>query len=229
VADLLLVFLKLPVPGGAKTRLVPHLGPQAAAELYRVLAQEEVRATAPEAGEYERLLCFAPAAERDAIAQWFPGEELWPQPEGDLGTRMALAFAEGFRRGARRVAIVGTDVPAVSRAHVLEALHSLEAHDLTLGPAHDGGYYLLALRRPEPRLFAGIPWSTSLVGRETLARAEGFGLRVALLETLTDVDTIGDVRLEWPRLRGLLRGRPDLRQAVARALGEPADEPTDEG
>ena len=220
--DLLLVFLKLPVPGAAKTRLIPHLGPDAAAELYRVLAEEEVRATAPRPAEYERLLCFAPASEREAIARWFPGEELWPQPEGDLGARMAEAFAEGFRRGARRVAIVGTDVPGVSRAHVLAALHSLEAHDLAIGPSHDGGYYLLALRRPEPRLFEGIAWSTSLVLRETLERAEGLRLRVATLEPLTDVDTLDDVRLEWPRLSGLLAGQPELRRTVARALGKAA-------
>ena len=189
-----------------------------------MLAEEEVRATAPHPGEYERLLCFAPAVEREAIARWFPGEELWPQPEGDLGTRMAEAFAEGFRRGARRVAIVGTDVPGVSRAHVLAALASLEAHDLAIGPAHDGGYYLLAHAPPRAAALRGrrlehaprpapVPWS----GR----RASD--LRVASLKTLTDVDTLDDVRPEWPRLRGLLAGRPDLRRAVAAALGAPEE------
>ena len=224
MADLLLVFLKVPRAGAAKTRLVPCLGPAAAAELYRVLAEEEVRATTPHPGEYQRLLCFAPAVDGDAIARWFPGEERWPQPEGDLGTRMAAAFAEGFRSGARRVAIVGTDVPSVSRGHVLAALASLDAHDLAIGPTHDGGYYLLAMRRPEPRLFDGVAWSTPLVLHHTLDRASGLDLRVASLETLTDVDTLDDVRTEWPRLRGLLEGRPDLRRAVAAALGKAPEE-----
>jgi hypothetical protein len=139
--------------------------------------------------------------------------------------RMAAAFGEGFRRGARRVAIVGTDVPGVSREHVLAALASLDGHDLAVGPAHDGGYYLLAMRRPEPRLFEGVAWSTPLVLRETLERAASLGLRVASLETLVDVDTLDDVRLEWPRLLGLLSGRPDLRRVVAEVLGEAPERP----
>jgi rSAM/selenodomain-associated transferase 1 len=218
LADLLLVFLKWPRPGAAKTRLVPQIGAEAAADLYRLLAEEEVRGTAPDAGEYQRLLCFAPAEEGEAIARWFPGESLWPQPPGDLGGRMAEAFAEGFRRGARRVAIVGTDVPWVSRGHVLRAFAALDDHDLCLGPARDGGYYLLALPGPEPRIFEGIAWSTPRVLPDTLARAEALGLRTARLETLTDVDTLEDVRHEWARLRPLLAARPDLLQAVTEAL-----------
>jgi rSAM/selenodomain-associated transferase 1 len=218
VPDLLLVFLKWPQPGAAKTRLIPQLGRHVAAELYRRLADEEIRGTAPEGGEYSRLFCFAPAEEGEAIARWFPGEDLWPQPAGDLGSRMASAFEEGFRRGARRVAIVGTDVPWVSRAHVLRAFSALDRHDLCLGPARDGGYYLLALARAEARLFEGIVWSTPQVLAETLARADALGLRAARLETLTDVDTLDDVRLEWARLRPLLAARPDLLRSVAEAL-----------
>jgi hypothetical protein len=131
---------------------------------------------------------------------------------------MASAFEEGFRRGARRVAIVGTDVPWVSRAHVLRAFSALDRHDLCLGPARDGGYYLLALARAEARLFEGIGWSTPQVLAETLARADALGLRAARLETLTDVDTLDDVRLEWARLRPLLAARPDLLRSVAEAL-----------
>lgn len=217
--DLLLVFLKYPRPGGAKTRLVPALGEASAASLYRALADEEVRSTTPEAGEYERLFCFTPAADRDAFAAWFPGEQLWPQPEGDLGQRMAAAFAEGFRRGARRVAIIGTDVPWVSLATVVDALSALGSHDVALGPARDGGYYLLALREPRPALFEGIAWSTAEVLRATLVRAEGLGLSVCTLPPLTDLDTIDDLRAEWPRLRPLLEARPELARAVAAALG----------
>ena len=218
MSDLLLVFLKHPRPGRTKTRLVPVLGEHAACALYRALAEEEVRRTTPVAGEYERLFCFTPAEEGDAIAAWFPGERLWPQPEGDLGQRMAAAFAEGFRRGARRVAIIGTDVPWVSTATVASALSALDEHDVTLGPARDGGYYLLALREPQPALFEGIAWSTAEVLRATLARAGGLGLRVRLLQPLTDLDTIDDLRAEWPRLRPLLEPHPELARAVGAAL-----------
>ena len=218
LGDLLLVFLKYPRPGWAKTRLVPALGERAAAALYRTLAEEEVRRTAPAVGEYERLFCFTPAEDRDAIAAWFPGERLWPQPAGDLGQRMAAAFAEGFGRGARRVAIIGTDVPWVSRATVGEALSALDEHDVALGPARDGGYYLLALREPRPALFEGISWSTAGVLPATLGLAERLGLRVRLLPPLTDLDTIEDLRDEWPRLLPLLEPHPELAQAVAAAL-----------
>ena len=218
MGDVLLVFLKYPRSGRAKTRLVPALPERAAADLYRVLAEEEVRRTTPVAGEYERLFCFTPAEDEGAIAAWFPGERLWPQPEGDLGQRMAAAFAEGFRRGARRVAIIGTDVPWVSRATVASALSALDEHDVALGPARDGGYYLLALREPRPAHFEGIAWSTPEVLSATLGHAERLGLSVRLLEPLTDLDTLDDLRAEWPRLLPMLEPHPELARAVTAAL-----------
>ena len=116
------------------------------------------------------------------------------------------------------MAIIGTDVPWVSRATVALALLALEGHDLAIGPARDGGYYLLALREARPALFEGIAWGTAQVLSATLGRAESLGLRVHLLEPLTDLDTIDDLRAEWPRLRPLLAPRPELARAVAAAL-----------
>jgi uncharacterized protein len=219
VRDLLLVFLKEPRPGQTKTRLVPPLSPEIAAQLYRLLAEEEVRRTTPVAGEYQRLFCYTPPEAKDAIAQWFPGEALWPQPGGDLGGRMAAAFGEAFARGAQRVAIIGTDVPWVSRDIVLEAFRRLDDHDVCVGPARDGGYYLLSLGTPRPGLFEGIAWSMPTVLAATLRKAEDIGLRVASLETLTDLDTLGDLQREWPRLQPLLARAPALARAVAQALG----------
>jgi rSAM/selenodomain-associated transferase 1 len=132
----------------------------------------------------------------------------------DLGARMADAFARAFARGARRVAIVGTDVPGVSRATVREALSALEVADVVMGPADDGGYYLIGLRAPWPGLFAGIEWSTPSVREQTLARAAAAGLSVRELARLRDVDTLEDVRAEWPRIAARLQGRPDLRDAL---------------
>jgi hypothetical protein len=218
VRDLLLVFLKEPRPGHTKTRLVPPLSPETAAQLYRLLAEEEVRRTTPVAGEYDRLFCFTPPEAEEAIARWFPGESLWPQAGGDLGARMAGAFAEGFARGARRVAIIGTDVPWVSRDTVLDAFRALEDHDVCVGPARDGGYYLLSLGAPRPGLFQEIAWSTPSVLALTLRKAEGLGLQVASLETLTDLDTLGDLEREWPRLQPLLARDPALARAVGQAL-----------
>jgi rSAM/selenodomain-associated transferase 1 len=217
-SDLLLVFLKAPRPGAVKTRLASRLGPAAAAELYRAMAEEEARRTEPCPGEFGRLFCFAPPDARAEMAAWFPAEELVAQEGADLGERMAGAFDEGFRRGARRVAIIGGDVPWVSREAVTEAFRSLAEHDVVLGPTLDGGYYLLALARPQPGLFRGIAWSTPSVLAATVERAGALGLSVRRLEPLPDIDTIEDVRSEWVRLAPLLARRPGLRDAVAAIL-----------
>jgi rSAM/selenodomain-associated transferase 1 len=215
--DALIVFVKAPRPGEVKTRLARALGDARAAELYRLLAEEEIRRTRPAAGEYERLFFFTPADARAALERWLGGETLLPQAGPDLGARMANAFEVAFGRGAPRVAIVGTDVPWVSRASVREALAGLEDHDVVVGPARDGGYYLLALDRPRPRLFEGIPWSTPAVFSATAERAAHLGLRLGRLEPLPDIDTLADVRREWDALRPLLEGHPELQAAIEAA------------
>jgi len=216
--DILIVFVKEPRPGSAKTRLIPALGADAAAELYRRLAEEEIRRTVPRDDEYQRLFFFTPAQARSAMEAWLPGETLVVQEGRDLGARMAGAFAEAFARGARRVAIIGSDAPWVSRGVVGEAFRSLDDHDLVLGPASDGGYYLLALDRPRPGLFQGIAWSTPSVLAATLERAGVLGLTVRLLGALPDIDTLDDLRAEWLRVRPLVAGTP-LEPVLMKAIG----------
>jgi len=217
-ADTLIVFVKEPRPGAVKTRLLPALDPQSAAELYRVLAEEEIRQTAPRAGEYARLFFYAPPSSPEAMSAWLPGETFLPQRGDDLGARMSAAFDETFRRGARRAAVIGTDVPWVHRGLVAEAFSALDAHDVVLGPTSDGGYYLLALARLQPALFRDIAWSTPSVFTSTLERAAALGLSVSRLPELPDIDTLDDVRAHWPRVRPLLEGRP-VAASVARAVG----------
>jgi rSAM/selenodomain-associated transferase 1 len=220
VINRLLVFVKAPRPGAVKTRLAAVLGDEAAAGLYRVLAEEEIRRTAPRSGEYERVLVFTPEDARAEVEAWLPGESLESQQGADLGERMSRAFASAFAAGARRVAIVGTDVPSCGREHVAEAFRSLDAHDVVLGPAHDGGYYLVALDRPRPALFQSIPWSTASVLPATAERAGALGLGVRMLDPLRDIDTIADLRAEWPRVRPLLAGTA-LEAVVSRAIAGP--------
>jgi len=216
--DALIVFVKAPRPGAVKTRLIPALDPVTAAALYRLLAEEAVRRTAPGPGEYERLFFFAPTDARAELEAWLGPRAWFPQEDTDLGARMTAAFERAFRRGARRAAIVGTDVPGVSREVVLEALSALDAHDLVLGPAHDGGYYLLALARSEPEIFRGIAWSTGAVLAATMEKARSLGLSVATLEPLADIDTLADVRASWDSLSPLLSATPALKDALSRAL-----------
>ena len=212
----LAVFLKAPRPGAVKTRLVPALGPEAAAGLYRALAEAVVGRTRPRAGEYERLLFFAPADAGGEMEAWLPGEAWIAQEGPDLGARMAAAFDEAFRRGADRVAIAGSDVPGLTSGDVMAALESLADHDLALGPAIDGGYYLIALGRPRPALFQGIAWGTASVFAATMERAAVLGLTVRVLEPRRDVDTLDDVRAEWPRLRPLVPA--SVAETVEKAL-----------
>ena len=199
-----------------KTRLAASIGPEAAAGLYRALAEHVLEATTP-SGEYERLVFFDPSGALEEMRAWLPGVRLLAQSGEDLGARMSDAFARAFARGASRVAIVGTDAPAVSRRTVTEALSALDAADVVIGPSTDGGYYLLALREPRPELFAGIAWSTPTVAADTRARAAGLAVRD--LPVGRDVDTLEDLRAEWPALRALLAHSPELREAIDRALG----------
>jgi rSAM/selenodomain-associated transferase 1 len=204
-----------------KTRLAASIGPEAAADLYRVLVEGVLEATTPRAGDYERLVFFDPPGALEEMRAWLPGVRLLPQGGGDLGERMADAFARAFARGARRAAIVGTDVPGVTRETVLAALSALDAADVALGPAEDGGYCLLALREPRPELFSGIAWSTPTVAAETRSRAAASGLTVRELPALRDLDTLEDLRGLWPRLEGLLEGRPALRAALRHHVDVP--------
>lgn len=218
--DTLIVFVKEPRPGAVKTRLAAVLGDERAAQLYRTLAEEEIRRTAPARDEYERLFFFTPAESRPALERWLPGETLLPQEGNDLGARMSNAFDTAFRRVARRAAIIGTDVPWVSRELVREALLALDDHEVVVGPARDGGYYLLALDRPQPALFEGIEWGTPSVLSATAERAAVLGLRLSVLEGLSDIDTLEDVRREWRALRPLL-ACPELTAAIQTALDTP--------
>ncbi len=217
----LIVFLKNPDPGAVKTRLVPALGAETAADLYRALAEEVLRATVPPGGEYETLAFFAPPEARDAMRGWLPGLRLRAQSEGDLGERMNAAFDRVFERGARRVAIIGTDVPGVTSHVVKGALAALEGAPVVVGPAEDGGYYLLALREPHPELFVDMTWSAPTVLEETERRAREAGLTVHRRPTLRDVDTLDDLRAEWPGLRSRLADHPGLCRRIDEVLGLP--------
>ena len=213
----LAIFLKAPRRGAVKTRLIPALGAAAAARLYRALAEAVVAATRPGPDGYDRLFFFTPAEARAEMEAWFPGQAWIAQEGADLGARMSSAFDVAFRRGAGRVAIVGSDVPGLSRDDVGLALASLADHDLVLGPARDGGYYLIGLRQRLPALFEGVAWGTGSVFAATLETAAALGLSVRVLEERRDIDTLEDVRAEWDRLRPLLDGA--LAEELARTLG----------
>jgi rSAM/selenodomain-associated transferase 1 len=156
-----------------------------------------------ESPEWKTVVWFAPRNGGRAVRAWLAGTgspAFLAQSAGDLGARLAAAFDAHFERGARRVVIIGSDSPAVSADLLVQAFDALQRHDVAIGPALDGGYYLIALRRPLPDLFSNIEWSTEAVLSQTLAAAARHGLSVWLGPALRDVDTASDARAA-----GLLR------------------------
>jgi len=202
----LIVFLKYPEPGRVKTRLAADIGAGKAAGIYSRLAlrQLDEAVTASDAPPY----VFFDPPERDAeVEQWLAPFEgrvaLAAQMEGDLGRRMHAAFRRIFSRNlTQKVVIIGTDCPGLDAAGIARAFDELDANDLVLGPAADGGYYLLGMRRLLPWVFEGIPWSTDGVLKATLAAAAANGATVGLLDELRDVDTLADLRALLPEWLG---------------------------
>ncbi|WP_310393185.1 TIGR04282 family arsenosugar biosynthesis glycosyltransferase [Hymenobacter sp.] len=190
----LLVFARVPALGRVKSRLAAGIGDAAALAVYNELLGI-TRAAVEQAGVPATVWLAdapGPAPAAAEAAQW-PGMAVRGQPAGDLGQRMAAAFAAAFAAGAGRVVIIGTDCPGLRAAHLTAAFARLRAHDVVLGPATDGGYYLLGLRQLRPELFEHKAWSTASVLADTLADARRLGCRVALLPELRDVDTAADL------------------------------------
>jgi rSAM/selenodomain-associated transferase 1 len=185
------VVAKEPVAGLAKTRLAPALGPDGAAAVAAAMLADTLAVVARVAAE--PWLCFTPAGARERLAAQASGFRLLPQSGGDLGDRLAACAAALRAAGAERVAIVGADTPHLPAAWYEAALALLDRVDVVLGPALDGGYYLVAAKAPPPELFVGVPMGTGLVLGETLRRAQRRGLRVALLPPLRDLDRVEDL------------------------------------
>ncbi len=214
-SSVLVVFARRPAPGEVKTRLAAAMGAERAAELYAAFVQDLAGRLRdpPFAVRWSIAPPLADFASRFGIAPEGCREQEGP----DLGARMLGTFIAMQREGFSRCAIVGSDVPQLRIGRIEEGLAALDAADLVLGPAVDGGYYLVALREPHD-VFAGVPWSSSVVLERTLERAAALGLRVRLLEPDFDVDTAEDLE----RLRDLLR-RPERRRempATSRLLDE---------
>jgi uncharacterized protein len=189
----LIVFVKAPRVGQVKTRLAKTLGATEARDAYKQLVAAVLGSVS---GIKHTELRFAPDDALAEITPWL--REHWtahPQGDGDLGARLTRAFAETFARGAERVVIIGSDCAELKSSDIRNAWRELRDHDLVVGPAIDGGYWLIGLRAPQPELFRDIAWSSDQVLGHTLQRAKSLGLRIQLLRILSDVDTQED----WER------------------------------
>ena len=202
----LLIFLRYPQLGRTKTRLIPVLGPAGAAQLQRQMA--EYLLAKLEHPAWQIQIYFTGAHSHD-MQSWLGKDRFYrPQVEGDLGKRLWSGFQSAFAEdqsvaSLNRAIAVGADCPDLSVRHIHQAFEYLEHHDLVLGPAQDGGYYLIGLRQSsysQRSLFTDISWSTSAVLLQTVAKAQELSLPMVQLETLADIDRPEDLAI-WHRLQ----------------------------
>jgi rSAM/selenodomain-associated transferase 1 len=187
------VLAKAPIPGLAKTRLIPALGSQGAARLQRHLTRSAVQ-TALDAGLGTVTLWCAPHAQHRFFRalRRTTGVPCLVQASGDLGERMHTAFRLHCERGP--LLLTGTDCPPLTPAHLRQAAQALlDGDEAVFFPAEDGGYVLVGLRRPQAALFRGISWSTDAVIAQTRERAKEAGVRWREFETLWDLDVPADL------------------------------------
>ena len=205
VKTLLVIMAKAPIPGEVKTRLTPAISPADAAKLSACFLEDRL-AEMGKLDSCERALAFTPESSKSFFEKLAKGRfSLLPQKGMDLGERMSNVFKEKHRLGYGGVVLIGSDSPDLPNSIVSEAFDRLlsETVDVVLGPATDGGYYLIGMKRHHPELFENISWGTEKVLSTTLETARQSAVRTACLETWSDIDTIQDIRRFHHRYKDL--------------------------
>lgn len=185
----LIIFQKKPEKGKVKTRLAKTVGNNKAVEVYEYLLKHTHRQVS--LLDISVFVYF----EKEVQPEFLKNNNYFSsiQCHGDLGKRMEKAFEEVLAKGFRKAVIIGTDCPGLKAGLLQEALRVLDTRDLVIGPANDGGYYLLGMNGLFPELFKNIPWSTASVFSDTMEVAARLGLETGILPQLTDVDIYEDL------------------------------------
>lgn len=198
--EVLLIFIKNPEAGKVKTRLAETLGDREACRVYRKLLA--LTRTVSSGVECRRQLWYS---------RYIDGDDPWDpasydkrlQQGDDLGERMKYAFEQAFASGFERAVVIGSDCAELEQNHIKDAFRALENRDIVIGPSKDGGYYLLGMNAPHPRLFEEISWSTASVFEDTMSRIRELDLSCEILPVLNDIDTEEDLRNAAQRLQGV--------------------------
>ena len=198
--DKIMIFSRYPVPGQAKTRLIPALGRRGAARLHRRMTEHAVGVARDARGAGEGIdlgitVCHTGARRRDFSAWLGTDLHYELQTGGDLGARLRWAFKSAFRNGVKSAITVGSDVPGLTSEILRQAFESLRDHDIVLGRAADGGYYLIGMKSLHQELFVGIDWGTGHVYEQTSDVIKRLGLNVKDLPLLSDVDRPEDLAM----------------------------------
>lgn len=188
----LLFFMKYPEPGKVKTRLAKTIGDEQAAKTYGHLIEENLDALSEiRAQDTDIIIVYDPVEKHHEIQKWLPAYDAYLAQQGsDLGQRLQNAFEWAFRAGYVYVMAFGSDTMGCRPKMILEGFEKLKEFNVVLGPAEDGGYYAIALKRKRPELFQNIPWSTDQVFETTLNEIKNNSLTYHLLPTLKDLDEI---------------------------------------
>jgi rSAM/selenodomain-associated transferase 1 len=195
----LIVYAKRPLSGYTKTRLGADIGAEQAAGVYaRLLYTYLLDLLDADLADVHIELSVASPADVPLFEVAFPELAVHPQIEGDLGQRMAGSFAQAFAAGAGAVVLTGSDIPGLNGRIVQAAFRALESEPAVIGPASDGGYYLIGMRAPGAPLFDDVDWGTERVLEQTEALARARGVRLAYVAEQFDVDTIEDYE-RWRR------------------------------
>lgn len=209
----LIVFVKAPVPGRVKTRLQPPLSGAQAARLYEAFVGDAV-ASARLCGEAAVEVAYEPHPKRPDLS-WLEEAPAWfPQTQGDLGARLIAAFERAFSAGAGKVVVIGSDCPDLEPDILRQAFERLDDAPAVIGPAEDGGYYLIGLSRAMPHLFTKMEWSVGGVLRDTVDRLRLRGDGFRLLPTRRDVDGFADLKSLFNRLQTGESTAPRSREAI---------------
>ncbi len=190
-----IMFVKFPEKGKAKSRLAASLGEETALSLYKCFVNDlmDTLGKTP----YPLLICFHPPDKEQGMKAWLgKGQRFMPQTGEDLGERMKNAFITAFSQGFSAALLIGSDTPHLTSGIFHEAFESLASHDAVIGPAPDGGYYLVGFNMDTfaPHIFEGIEWSTPEVHAKTIDILKTRGSRVHILPEWRDVDTLDDLK-----------------------------------
>ncbi len=200
--NVLIIFLKYPVPGTVKTRLAKSIGEENAEMLYKCFVQTILANT--KSADYETIIFFTPQKKHKQIKEWLGKNWNFRAQKGtNLGERLSNAFGYVFKSGAKKVVVIGSDSPLLDDQLIKKAFSCLDKADCVIGPSSDGGYYLLGLKRLAPELFDLKEWSTNVVFEKTRKKALNLNMKLEIMEEHFDVDEKEDLimlekKLEHP-------------------------------
>jgi rSAM/selenodomain-associated transferase 1 len=190
--NLLLIFAKEPKEGLVKTRLAKDIGSKMAKELYEAFLKDIMNNIFCD-GLYETKILCTPESSILKLKTLLGFDNIDYQKGNGLTQRLGTAFKDSFLSGYEKVAAIGTDTPLIDSGVIRTCFDKLDAHDCVIGPASDGGYYLIGLRRQGGEIFEGISWSTKKVFSQTLDKLKKTGYSYFVTEEMSDVDELEDI------------------------------------